>query len=102
MHIHTIPAYLVGLDMGAMMPCFISTLGLVLAWNVSLVIHSGPTGSLSDLSYCSLDSNGCGSCDAMYMLFCFFFFFPYSLAKRKEKKREKLLDGQKKKKNKPF
>ncbi len=62
--------YLVGFDMGAMTPCFISTRGLVLAWNVSLVIHSGPTGSLRDLSYCSRDSNGCGSCEAMYMLFC--------------------------------
>ena len=91
MYIHT--HYLVGFDMGAMTPCFISTLGLVLAWNVSLVIHSGPTGSLSDLSYCSLDSNGCGSCDAMYMLFyspprvlakfsLFFFLDPLNLLPR--------------------
>lgn len=50
--------------MGVMMPCFISTRGLVLSWSVSLVIHSGPTGSRSERSYCCRDSKGCGSWEA--------------------------------------
>lgn len=55
--------YIIGLDMGAMMPCFMITRGLVLSWNVSLVIHSGPTGRRSERSYCSRDSKGWGSCE---------------------------------------
>lgn len=55
--------YIMGFDMGAMMPCFMSTRGFVLSWNVSLVCHSGPTGSLRERSYCSLDSKGWGSWD---------------------------------------
>jgi hypothetical protein len=46
------------------MPCFMRILGFVLSWNVSLVIHSGPTGNLRDLSYWALDSKGWGSCEA--------------------------------------
>lgn len=53
-----------GFAMGAMIPCFTMTLGFVDAWNDSFVIHSGPTGSRRDRSYCCLDSKGCGSCEA--------------------------------------
>lgn len=42
--------------MGAMMPFFINTRGLVVSWNVSFVIHSGPTGRRSERSYCCFDS----------------------------------------------
>jgi hypothetical protein len=44
-------------------------LGFVASWNDSFVTHSGPTGSRSDRSYCSRDSNGNGSCDAKYLSF---------------------------------
>lgn len=56
--------------MGAMTPGLRMTLGFVASWNDSLVTHSGPTGNRSDRSYCSRDSNGCGSCDARYLSFC--------------------------------
>lgn len=36
--------YAVGLEMGVMTPCFISTRGFVLSWKVSFVCHSGPMG----------------------------------------------------------
>lgn len=49
-------AYCVGFAIGAIIPCFIKILGFVASWNVSLVIHSGPTGSRSARSYWSLDS----------------------------------------------
>lgn len=50
--------YIIGFDMGAMMPCFMSTRGLTLAWKVTLVCHSGPTGILRECSYSCLDWKG--------------------------------------------
>jgi len=47
-----------GFDMGAIIPCLTMTLGFVASWNVSLVPHSGPIGSRSDLSYCARLSYG--------------------------------------------
>ena len=58
-----------GLDMGAMTPCLMMTLGLVDSWTVSLVIHSWPTGSRSERSYCSWLSKGNGSCVERYLAF---------------------------------
>jgi hypothetical protein len=55
--------------MGLIMPCLIMTLGFVFSWNVSLVIHSGPTGRRKARSYCCLDSNGKGSWEARYRSF---------------------------------
>ena len=59
-----------GLDMGAMTPCLIMTLGLVESWNDCLVIHSWPMGSRSDRSNWSLFSKGNGSDDERYLSFC--------------------------------
>jgi len=47
--------------MGAIKPPLTMTRGLVESWNVSRVIHSGPSGSRSERSYCALVSNGYGS-----------------------------------------
>lgn len=62
--------YIVGFDIGAIIPCLTITLGFVACWNDCLVIHSGPTGRRSERSYCCLDSKGCGSWEARYFSFC--------------------------------
>jgi hypothetical protein len=58
-----------GRCIGLIMPCLMSTRGLVASWKVSEVDHSGPMGWRRDLSYCCLFSKGCGSCVAMYFTF---------------------------------
>lgn len=55
---------MIGFDIGAMMPCFMITRGLVLSWKVTFVCHSGPTGIRKECSYCCLDSKGWGSWEA--------------------------------------
>lgn len=62
--------YIVGFDIGAIIPCLTITLGFVACWNDCLVIHSGPTGRRSERSYCCLDSKGWGSWEARYFSFC--------------------------------
>lgn len=56
--------YMMGFDMGLMMPCFMRMRGLMLSWCVILVCHSGPTGIRSECSYSCLEEKGWGSCDA--------------------------------------
>src|SRR5262245_2844788 len=75
--------YRMGRAMGVMTPSLTMTLGLTESWNDSLVIHSGPTGSRRERSYCSLDSKGCGSCEARYLPFCDCQRDPWSSAVRK-------------------
>lgn len=67
--IKAVVIYNVGRWIGLITPCLIITRGLVAVWKVDLVVHSGPIGSLKALSYCCLDSKGCGSWDARYLLF---------------------------------
>ena len=49
-------------------PCLTITLGFVAAWNVSLVVHSGPTGKRSERSYCWRVSKGWGSVGERYLV----------------------------------
>src|SRR3981081_1385031 len=44
--------YSKGLDIGAMIPCLTKLRGFVASWNVSFVVHSGPTGKRNERSYC--------------------------------------------------
>ena len=62
--------YTVGFSIGAIMPCLSIIRGFVASWKVSLVVHSGPTGSRSDLSYCCFVSKGWGRLEARYLTFC--------------------------------
>lgn len=47
-----------------------TTLGMVEAWKVAFVAHSGPIGTRRLRSYCCLVSNVCGRADAWYFTFC--------------------------------
>ncbi|KAL8814252.1 MAG: hypothetical protein Q9191_008562, partial [Dirinaria sp. TL-2023a] len=52
-------------------PRFTNTLGIVMPPKVSLVVHSGPRGSLRLRSYCARVSKGCGTLPTRYLTLFF-------------------------------